>query len=403
MEVLYPRCCGLDVHKKIVAACVVTPEGREILTFSTMTGDLLKLKQWLVKCKVTHVAMESAGAFWKPIYNLLEGSFNLLLVNAQHIKAVPGRKTDIKDAEWIADLLRHGLIRGSFVPDRNQRELRELTRYRRSLIHERTREVNRIQKVLEGANIKLSSVATNVVGISGRAMIEAMVNGVDDPRVLADMARGALRRKKASLEKALQGLISEHQRMMLNIQLQHLDFLDKQIAQLDDEIGRRMQQFHEAVERLDSIPGMDSRSAEEVVAEIGTDMSRFPTAAHLASWAGLCPGNNKSGDKRKSGRTRHGNCWFRSTLVLAARATTRRSKNYFSALYHRIVRRRGDKRAIIAVAHSIAVIIHTLLSKSMVYQDLGALYFDERDHEHLVRRSLQRIEALGYKVSLQVA
>jgi len=403
MEVLHPRCCGLDVHKKTVTACVITPDGREIRTFGTMTNDLLQLKEWLHESKVTHVAMESTGVFWKPIYNLLEDGFNLLLVNAQHIKAVPGRKTDVKDAEWIAQLLRHGLVRGSFVPDRNQRELRDLVRYRRSLIDERSREVNRIQKVLEGANIKLSSVATDVVGASGRAMLAAMVNGIDDPKALANMAKGTLRRKKASLEEALQGLISEQQKAILKIQLDHLDFLDKQIARLDEEISERMRPQQEVIERLDSIPGMDHRSSEEVLAEIGTEMSQFPTAAHLSSWAGLCPGSNESGGKRKNGRTRRGNRWLCSTLVRAARATTRRSNNYLSALYHRIVRRRGDKRAIFAVAHSIAVIIHTMLSKGTVYQDLGALYFDERDQERTVRRAVQRIERLGYKVSLQVA
>jgi transposase len=403
MEVLHPRCCGLDVHKKTVTACVITPDGREIRTFGTMTNDLLKLKEWLHESKVTHVAMESTGVFWKPIYNLLEDGFNLLLVNAQHIKAVPGRKTDVKDAEWIAQLLRHGLVRVSFVPDRNQRELRDLVRYRRSLIDERSREVNRIQKVLEGANIKLSSVASDVVGASGRAMLAAMVNGIDDPKALANMAKGTLRRKKASLEEALQGLISEQQKAILKIQLDHLDFLDKQIARLDEEISERMRPQQEVIERLDSIPGMDHRSSEEVLAEIGTEMSQFPTAAHLSSWAGLCPGSNESGGKRKNGRTRRGNRWLCSTLVRAARATTRRSNNYLSALYHRIVRRRGDKRAIFAVAHSIAVIIHTMLSKGTVYQDLGALYFDERDQERTVRRAVQRIERLGYKVSLQVA
>ena len=403
MEVLHPRCCGLDVHKKTVTACVITPDGREIRTFGTMTNDLLQLKEWLHESKVTHVAMESTGVFWKPIYNLLEDGFNLLLVNAQHIKAVPGRKTDVKDAEWIAQLLRHGLVRGSFVPDRNQRELRDLVRYRRSLIDERSREVNRIQKVLEGANIKLSSVATDVVGASGRAMLAAMVNGIDDPKALANMAKGTLRRKKASLEEALQGLISEQQKAILKIQLDHLAFLDKQIARLDEEISERMRPQQEVIERLDSIPGMDHRSSEEVLAEIGTEMSQFPTAAHLSSWAGLCPGSNESGGKRKNGRTRRGNRWLCSTLVRAARATTRRSNNYLSALYHRIVRRRGDKRAIFAVAHSIAVIIHTMLSKGTVYQDLGALYFDERDQERTVRRAVQRIERLGYKVSLQVA
>lgn len=406
MEVLYPRAAGLDEHKKTVIACVNTPEVRETRTFGTMTADLIKLKEWFLQCKVTHVhlrRMESTGVYWKPIWNLLEDSFSLFLVNAHHIKAVPGRKTDVKDAEWIVDLLRHGLIRGSFVPDRDQRELRELTRYRRSLIEERSREVNRIQKILEGANIKLSSVATNIVGVSGRAMLEAMVNGVEDTKALAEMAKGVLRRKKASLEEALQGLIGKHQKMVLKIQLNHLDFLDKQIAELDDEISRRMQDLDEIIKHLDAIPGIDRRNAEEALAETGKDMSVFPTAAHLSSWTGLCPGNNESAGKRKSVRARRGNRWLRSTLVRAARSAVRSNKNYFSALYRRIVGRRGDKRAIVAVAHSIAVTFYNMLSKGTIYQDLGPLYFDEHDRERTIRRAIQRIEKLGYKVSLQVA
>ncbi len=403
MEVIYQRAAGLDEHKETVVACVITPEVREIRTFGTMTTDLLKLKDWLLQYKVTHVAMESTGVYWKPIWNILEDSFNLLLVNAHHMKALPGRKTDVKDAEWIADLLRHGLIRGSFVPDRDQRELRELTRYRRKLIEERSREVNRIQKVLEGANIKLSSVATDVVGVSGRAMLEAMVNGIEDTKALADMAKGNLRRKKASLEKALQGLIGKHQRMMLKIQLNHLDFLDKQIAELDDEISRRMRHLEEVIKRLDTIPGIDRRNAEESLAETGTDMRVFPTAAHLSSWTGLCPGNNESAGKRKSGKTSRGNRWFHSTLVRASRSAVRSGKNYFSALYRRIVGRRGDKRAIVAVAHSIATTFYNMLSNGTIYQDLGPLYFDERDKERTIRRAVQRIEKLGYNVTLQVA
>jgi transposase len=403
MEVLYQRCCGLDVHKAVVAACIITPEGRDIRTFSTMTGDLLKFKEWLLERKVTHVAMESTGVYWKPVYNLLEDSFTVLLANAQHIKRVPGRKTDVKDAEWIAEVMRHGLVRGSFVPDKEQRELRDMVRYRRSLIQERSREVNRIQKLLEGCNIKLSSVASDIAGVSGRAMLEAMVNGIEDPGILANMARGTMRRKKASLEESLRGFLSITQKMMLRKQLEHLDFLDKQIAEMDEEINGRMAKQEKYIELLDTVPGIDRRGAEEILVEIGTDMSLFPTAAHLASWAGICPGNHQSAGKRKSGRARPGNRWFRSTLILAARATTRRSKNYFSALYHRIVVRRGDKRAIFAVAHAIAQTIYAMLLNGTVYQDLGVNYFDERDRQRLIHRSIRRIEALGFKVSLQVA
>jgi transposase len=368
-----------------------------------MTDDLLKLKEWLLECKVTHVAMESTGVFWKPIYNLLEDSLILLLVNAQHIKALPGRKTDVRDAEWIADLLRHGLVRGSFVPDREQRELRELTRYRRSIIQERVRVVERIQKVLEGANIKLSSVATDITGVSGRAMLEAMVSGVSDPKELAEMARGRMRKKKSILEEALNGLMGEHQKMMLTSQLRHLNFLDGEIAQLDDEIGRRMHPFDEVIERLDEIPGVDRRVAEEYMSEVGKGNECFTTGEHLASWIGLCPGNNESAGKRKGGRTRHGNRWLCSAIVQAARGAARSKGNYLSAQYHRLAPRRGDKRAIVAVAHSIAVIMHSMVSKGTNYQDLGKLYFDNRDREHVLQRAMKRIEALGYKLSLQVA
>lgn len=403
MEVLYPRCCGLDVHKKTVVACVITPKVKETRTFSTMTSDLINLMEWLVKCEVTHVAMESTGVYWKPIYNVLENHFTLLLVNAKHIKNVPGKKTDVKDAEWIADLLRHGLIKGSFVPEREQRELRELTRCRRSLLHERSRVINRIQKVLEGGNIKLSSVASDVVGVSGRAILEAMVSGVSDPKVLADMSKGALRNKKASLEEALKGTIGEHQKLVLKTHLDHLDFLDEKIAELDEEISCRMDKYKEILGKLDEIQGADRRSAEEIISEIGVDMSHFATSNHIASWAGLCPGNNQSGGKRGKGKTRNGNPWLCSTLVQVARGSARSKGNYLSAQYHRLVGRRGDQRAIVAVAHSILVIIYNMLKKGTSYQDIGAQYFDERDKKHVLSRFVKRIEALGYKVDLQVA
>jgi transposase len=401
MEVLYPRCCGLDVHKKTVVACVITKKLRETRTFSTMTADLLKLNDWLMANEVTHVAMESTGVYWKPIYNLLEDNLTLLLINAQHIKALPGRKTDVQDAEWIADLLRHGLVKSSFVPDREQRELRELTRYRRSLIQGRATVVNRIQKVLEGANIKLSSVATDITGASGRAMLTAMVNGVTDPKELAEMSKGRMRKKKDSLEEALNGLMGKHQKMMLQSQLRHLDFLDKEIAQLDDEIGKRMKPFEEIIERLDDIPGIDRRGSEEYMSEVGKGTERFASGDHLASWIGLCPGNHESAGKRKSGKTRHGNRWLCSTLVQAARGAARSKGNYLSAQYHRLTTRRGDKRAIVAVAHSISIIIYKMVMNGTKYQDLGNLFFDNHDREHVVNRAIKRIEALGYKVELQ--
>jgi len=403
MEVTYQRCCGIDVHKKTLTACVITPEAQEIRTFSTMTNELLLLSDWLAQHKVTHVAMESTGVYWKPVYNLLEQDFSVMVVNARHIKAVPGRKTDVKDAEWIADLLRHGLLRASFIPDRPQRELRELTRYRRSLIEERARAVNRIQKVLEGGNIKLSSVASDTLGVSGRAMLSAMVSGVDDPRELAELARGRLRSKLPELEEALKGLMGAHQQMMLDSQLRHLDFLDQEIETLNREVEARLSPFDEAIERLDEIPGVGRRVAEEVLAEIGTDMSRFPSAAHLASWAGLCPGNNESAGKRKSGTTRHGDRWLVKSLTEAAWAASRKKDVYLSAQYHRLAARRGKKRAARAVSHSILVAIYHMLRDGSRYHDLGNTYFNQRTQHAKVHRAVRTIENLGYKVSLEAA
>lgn len=402
MRVVFERCSGLDLHKKTVAACVITPEGRETRTFGTMTADILALADWLQSMGVTHVAMEATGVYWKPVYNLLETyGFDLIVVNAQHIKQVPGRKTDVQDAEWIADLLRHGLVRGSYIPSRPERELRELVRYRKTLIRERSNEVNRVQKVLEGANIKLASVATDVMGKSGRAMLEAMVAGTTDPKVLAALAKGRLQDKQAQLEQALQGLVGPHQRMLLQSLLRHIDFLDREIEAMSEEIAERMRPFEEALGRLQTIPGVGHRTAEVIAAEIGVDMSRFPTAGHLASWAGMCPGNNESAGKRKSGRTRKGSPWLREALTEAARAAARTRQTYLSAQYHRLAARRGAKRAAVAVGHTILIIAYHILKQGTTYTDLGANYYDERDKAATVRRAMRRLESLGYKVTVE--
>lgn len=401
MQVIYDRCCGLDIHKKSITACIITPKGKETKTFGTMTGDLLEMVEWIKQAGSTHVAMESTGVYWKPVYNLLEmEEIQTLVVNAQHIKAVPGRKTDVKDAEWIVDLLRHGLLQGSYIPSRDQRELRELVRYRKSLIEERSREANRLQKVLEGCNIKLSSVVSDITGVSSRAMIESIIDGTNDPKLLAQLAQGPMKRKVEMLEKALVGLVGPHQKMLLSSQLEHIEFMNQKIAHLDQEIGERLRPFEKELELLDTIPGVGQRTAELLLAEIGADMNRFPTSAHLASWAGMVPGNNESAGKRKSGRTRKGNKHIRSALVQSARSITRQ-ESYLSTQYHRIAARRGKNRAAVAVGHSILVIVYHLLKKHQPYADLGANYYDQRKSAIVAKAAVKRLEALGYKVSIE--
>jgi transposase len=337
------------------------------------------------------------------VWNLLEGSFELLLANARHIKAVPGRKTDVRDCEWIADLLRHGLLKASFVPDRGARELRELTRYRTSLVRERTAEANRLQKTLEGANIKLAAVATDILGKSGREILAALVAGSTDAAALAQLAKGRLREKLPALERALVGRFGAHQRFLVAQQLAHLDFLDVAIAEVSAEVAERLRPFEAAVLRLDTIPGIGRYVAETLVAEIGMDMSRFPTAAHLASWAGMCPGNNESAGKRRSGKTRKGSPWLRALLVQAAHAAARKRDTYLAAQYHRLAARRGTSKAAIAVGHTILVIAYQLLRRGTEYQDLGPRYFDEHDRQAVERRLVRRLEALGHKVTLEPA
>jgi transposase len=405
MEVIYRRCCGLDVHKEIVVACLLIREGgkvlKEIRTFLTMTVDLVVLHDWLKAHQVTHVAMESTGIYWRPVFNLLEGDFTILLVNAAHIKTVPGRKTDVKDCEWIADLLSHGLLRGSFIPPEPIRDLRDLTRYRKSLTDERVRQVQRLQKFLEGANIKLASVASNVMGVSGRAMLEALTAGSTDPQVLSELAKGRLRKKLPELKKALEGRFRSHHGFMVAEILTHLDFLDEAIERVSQEVSNRIIPFSRKVELMDLIPGINQRVAEGVLSEMGADMSFFPSHRHAASWAGLCPGNNESAGKRKSGRVRKGNQWLRRYLIEASWAAVQKRGTYLSALYHRLVPRRGKKKAIVAVAHTLLVMIYHILKDQVPYRELGSDYFNKLNAAYVQRHHVKRLESLGFKVILE--
>jgi len=406
MQVVHERCCGLDVHKKTVVACVlVTQPGgkvdKEVRTFSTMTDDLLLLSDWLDSLGVAVVAMESTGVYWKPVFNILEEGHEVMLVNAEHIKAVPGRKTDVKDSEWIADLLRHGLLRSSFIPPAPIRELRELTRYRKSLIGERAQEANRLHKVLETANIKLGMVATDVLGTSGRRMLEAILHGERDPEVLSEFAMGKLRRKLPELRRALEGRVLPHHLILIEQILAHVEFLDESIDRLGQEIGRRLAPFAEEVQLLQTIPGVSEAAAATIIAEIGTDMGRFSSAKHLASWAGVCPGNHQSAGKRLSGKPTGGDTWLKAVLGEVAWAVARTRDNYLSAQYHRIARRRGKLKAVVAVCHSVLVIAYHVLKDKRPYRDLGADYFDRLDTERIQRHHVNRLKALGYEVELK--
>lgn len=408
MQVVYEQCVGLDVHKKSVVACRITADEagqwhKEIRTFGTLTDDLLALSDWLRAGEVTHVAMESTGVYWKPIFNVLEGDFEVLLVNAQHIKFVPGRKTDMKDAQWIAELLQHGLLKGSFIPEVEQRDLRELTRYRTKLIQARSSEINRIQKVLEDANIKLGSVASNVLGVSGREMLEQLIAGQTDPEVLAQLARGRLRAKIEQLERSLTGRVRNIHRVLLKLHLEHIDDLNAKIEALSQEIDRLLVSFdpHHARDRLDAIPGVNRQVAEVLLAELGRDMTRFPSAAHAASWAGLAPGQNESAGKNYSGKIRKGNKALKAVLVQAAHTAGRSQDTYLGAQYRRLAARRGKKRAAVAVAHSILVIAYHMLKRGTVYTDLGGDYFERRNEQQVQRQLVKRLERLGYQVTLQ--
>lgn len=420
MDILYESCAGLDVHKKSVSACVRQVDSRgkvssSVREFGTMTEDILRMGNWMAAQGVKHVAMESTGVYWKPIWNLLEGRFELMLCNARDVKNVPGRKTDTRDCQWLAQLLQYGLLRASFIPPKAQRELRDLTRHRAQLTGEHTRVANRIAKTLEDANIKLSSVASDILGKSGRLMLKAIIAGETDPETLAELAQRKMRGKIPELRKALRGGVGEHHRYMLRTLFDHLQYLEKTIDELDEHIDELMGSqslnaapkqndalpFDEAVELLRTIPGIETRTAQAVLAEIATNMDQFPSSGHLASWAGLCPGNNESAGKRKSGKTTHGNRWLKRALSQAAWAASHTKQTYLSAQYARIARRRGRKRAIVALSHTLLTIIYHMLDQCLAYQDLGPDYFDTIAPESRARFYKKQLEKLGFNVTLE--
>lgn len=406
METIYRKCAAVDVHKKTVEVCArcLDEKGKlrtETRQFPTVTCELLRMSDWLASQGVTHVAMESTGVYWKPIFNLTEDRFTLLLVNARHVKQVPGRKTDIKDCQWLAQLLQHGLLTGSFVPPKPQRELRDLVRHRSQLVAEKGRVANRIQKTLEDANIKLASVAADILGASSRAMIGRIIAGETDPQQLAELARCRLREKIPELRLALEGRVTDHHRFLLKILWKELESVEALIAELEARIDAMTRPFSEQMDRLTQIPGIERRVAQTLLAEIGPDMSPFPSDAHLASWAGICPGNNESAGKRKSGRTTKGSRWLRQALVQAAWAATHTRKSYLAAQYRRLARHRGRKRALVAVGHSILRIVYHMLKYNLDFQELGADYFDKLNPERLQRYLIKRLEGLGLQVTMQ--
>jgi transposase len=408
VETIVERAAGLDVHKAQVTACVRVPapggeRAQEVAEFQTTVRGLLALRDWLKAHRVTQVAMEATGVYWKPVWAILEDEFDCLLCNARHVKQVPGRKTDVSDAAWLCQLLEAGLLQRSFVPPKPIRALRNLTRYRKAQIQERQREANRLHKILEDTGIKLDCVATDILGASGRAMLDALVAGTTDPDILAELAKGRLRTKIPALKEALVGRFDRQHALIVSAILAHLDFLDEQIQLLSDEIEAQLAPFAGAVELLCTIPGVQRRTAEAVLAEIGTDMSRFPSQRHLASWAGQCPGNDRSAGKRRSGTTRHGSKWLDTALTEAALAATRTSDVYLGAQYQRLRPRRGHGRALGAVKHSILCACWHMLTTGELYRDLGGDYFTRRDPERATRRLVSQLERLGHRVTLEDA
>jgi transposase len=406
MQVLYPCCCGIDIHAKTAVACFIKQGRRQTRTFSTMTDDLLRLSDWLTAEGCTHVAIESTGVYWKPVFNILEGPLSVILVNARDVKAVPGRKTDVRDCEWLADLLRHGLLKASFIPPLEIRELRELTRYRQTLIKEHTAVANRIQKLIESANIKLGQVATDVLGVSGRRMLRSLADGETDIEVLVEMAHSSLRSKKPELRRALTSRLTSAQRFVLNELLGRVAEIEAATARINEQIAREVAEsadpfVPEAARLLVTIPGIGARVAEVIVSEIGVDMRRFPTDAHLASWAGLCPGNNESAGKRRSTQTTKGSPYLRAAVTQAAWAAAHTKDTYLAAQYHRLARRMGRKKALVAVGHSLLVIVYHVLAQRADYHELGGDYFDRQQHQTQQQRLIRKLERMGLKITVE--
>jgi transposase len=408
MEPIIERCCGLDVHQATVVACVLVGRAdqrakKEVRSFGTFTRDLLALRDWLREQQCTHVAMESTGVYWKPVYAVLEGDFDLVVGNAHHIKNVPGRKTDVEDSEWIADLLRHGLIAKSFVPPQPIRELRDLMRYRHKLVESRTAERNRLLKLLETANIKVSSVATNVFGKSGMSMLEALARGESDAKAMAELAQGLLRKKIGALEGALDGRVGEHHRFLLRVQLDRLKAVEQDVRKIDDFVDAKLEPYRSSLRLLEEIPGVGTHTAVAIIAEAGDDMRVFHSERHFAAWAGVCPGNNESAGKKMEGRTRKGNKHLRKTLVEAALGAVRTRGSYFKAKYHSLKARRGIKRAAMAISHKIAIAVFRILRDGTAYTDLGETYLDSLATKRTTKHLVHRLERLGYRVVLEPA
>ena len=405
MEVLHPHCAGLDIHKETVVACVRHMSGgkvkTEVRTFATMTGTLLDLSAWLATEQITHIAMEATGVYWKPIWHILsDGEFELILANAAHVKNVPGRKTDVKDAEWLADLMAHGLIRASFVPDEPTQQMRDLLRTRKQLVRERSSHTQRIQKTLEDANIKLDCVVTDILGLSGRRILEALVKGETVPQALATLAHRRIHASTEELEAALRGRVTTHHRFLVKLHLDQIDAIDAAIQSIDKEVDGNIEPFRAAVELLTEIPGISQLAARVVLSEIGLDMSRFETSGHLVSWAGLCPRNDESAGKRRSTRMKKGAPWLKTTLIQCAWAASRTKGSYFQTQYHRLRARRGSKKAICAVAASLLTTVYHMLKNGSCYQDLGANHFDQQDKVRQIKRLVGRLENLGFEVKI---